>query len=167
MNNMWEFNEIRQRLLITPIKGFQLDPNGICNNKCWFCPNKYTEMDKKYKVTMPINILEDIVRQFSERDDKFIWKHACHIFTANYNEVILYKHFAEMLNIFKENLFYTPLLSNGIALTPDKTDIIKKYEKVVAGIHLNIPAGNAEDYERYTGQKPEVFQKLVNNIKFS
>jgi MoaA/NifB/PqqE/SkfB family radical SAM enzyme len=102
----------------------------------------------------------------SVRDNVFTWKHLCHVFTAHYNEVLLYENFEEMLHIFRKYRFYAPILSNGIPLTPDKTDIIKKYNDVVLGVHLNIPAGNPEDYQKYTEQSPESFQKLVDNINY-
>ena len=164
--NIWSYSNILKRLLKYKIRGFQLDPNGVCDNKCWYCPNKYTKIDKKYKVTMSLDVMESILKQLSVRDNFLVYPHLVHVFTAHYNEVLLYEHFEEMLALFEKYRFYLPLLTNGVPLTPDKIDIIKKYEKVVLGVHVNMPAGNAEDYHRYTGRSEDSFNQLVDNIKY-
>ena len=48
------------------IKYINIDPNGICNAKCWFCPVAYVGNSKENKTNMSIETMENILNQINE-----------------------------------------------------------------------------------------------------
>ena len=84
------------------IKGVQLDVNGLCNAGCWFCPVRYEGNPKSAITDMPLDKLENILKQLSEGKGDFVDNDLNLIYTANYNEVILYKHFEEMFDLYRK-----------------------------------------------------------------
>jgi hypothetical protein len=59
------------------------------------------------------------------------------------------------------------VLTNGVPLTPDKVDIIKKYQDTISGICLNTPAFDAETWSKRAGINIKHFDKLISNIKYA
>ena len=108
------------------IKLIQLDPNGLCNAGCWFCPVAYTPNPEFAKKTMEIDAVRSIVKQVKEGIGDFVDPSFGFVYTAHYNEVLLYRHFKEMLDVFREFGVGTMVLTNGIPLTKEKTDLIKE-----------------------------------------
>ena len=145
----------------------QIDPNGLCNSGCWFCPVAYTPNPEFAKKHMPIELLESIVKQLHEGKGSFVSESFNFIYTAHYNEVLLYKYFKEMLDIFRKYRIQTIVLTNGIPLTKNKIDIIKEYKDVVYGICMNIPAADEESWSRYTNSNPKIFNKVMENIEYA
>jgi pyruvate formate-lyase activating enzyme-like uncharacterized protein len=41
----------------------QIDPNGLCNAGCWFCPVAYSPNPELGRKNMPIDVLENILKQ--------------------------------------------------------------------------------------------------------
>ena len=41
----------------------QIDPNGLCNVGCWFCPVRYAENPLAQRTNMPIDVFENIIDQ--------------------------------------------------------------------------------------------------------
>lgn len=147
------------------ITEIQLDPNGYCNNRCWFCPVKYSPNPEYYIHQMQVDVLEKIILNCVHQKGKLLSNDFRHFWTAHYNEILLYQHLEEFFKILKKYNFTTTILSNGINLTPEKVELIKKYNNNIAAICLNVPAGEPIAYERYTESKPEVFNKIIENIK--
>jgi hypothetical protein len=87
---------------------------------------------------MPVEQLESIVKQLHDGKGTFVSEGFNFIYTAHYNEVLLYKYFKEMLDIFRKYKFQTIVLTNGVPLTKERTDIIKEYQDLgQATIYLN------------------------------
>ena len=149
------------------IKVAQIDPNGLCNSGCWYCPVAYSPNPSIAKKDMSLNLLESILIQLKEGHGDFVSNDFDFIYTAHYNEVLLYKHFEEMLILFRKYGYKTMILSNGIPLTKDKVDIIKVYQDVVLGICLNIPAAEPVFWGKLTNMNPKIFDKIVNNINYA
>lgn len=145
----------------------QIDPNGLCNSGCWFCPVAYAPNPEIARKNMPIETLENILQQLHEGKGSFVTENFDFIYTAHYNEVLLYKHFEEMLSLFRKYGFKTMVLTNGTPLTPAKTDIIKNYQDVVYGICFNVPSGNAERWSKLVNMPEKMFDKLVSNVKYA
>lgn len=145
----------------------QIDPNGLCNSGCWFCPVAYSPNPSQAKKNMPIEMLNDILFQLSSGKGDFVSKSFDFIYTAHYNEVLLYKHFEEMLGLFRCYGFKTIVLTNGTPLTPAKTDIIKKYPDVVYGICFNIPESDPELWSKAVGMPSSMFSRLVSNLEYA
>lgn len=145
----------------------QIDPNGLCNSGCWFCPVAYSPNPEFAKKNMPIDVLENILKQLDEGRGSFVSDSFNFIYTAHYNEVLLYKHFEEMLFLFRKYKFKTMILTNGTPLTHARTDIIKEYQDVVYGICFNIPSGNAQRWSKLVNLPEKMFDRVVDNVRYS
>ena len=149
------------------IKLVQLDPNGLCNLGCWFCPVRYEENPLIGRNTMPINTIRHIIEQLQDGVGDFVDPEFSFIYTAHYNEVLLYKHFKEMLDLFREYGIRTMVLTNGLPLTKEKMDIIKEYEDVVDLIHFNTPSANPETWAMMTNKNVKMHEKVMENIRYA
>jgi len=145
----------------------QIDPNGLCNSECWFCPVAYSPNPEIGKKNMPIEKLDEILRQLVEGKGDFVSEDFSFIYTAHYNEVLLYKYFEEMLGLFRCYGFKTMILTNGTPLTRAKTDIIKQYQDVVYGICFNTPSANAERWSKMVNLPEKMFERLKDNISYA
>lgn len=145
----------------------QIDPNGLCNSGCWFCPVAYSPNPEFAKKNMPIETLHDILLQLNSGKGDFVSESFNFIYTAHYNEVLLYKHFEEMLGLFRCFGFQTIILTNGTPLTQAKTDIIKNYLDVVYGICFNIPESDPELWSKSVGMPESMFTKLISNVQYA
>ena len=152
------------------ISQLQLDPYGVCNAKCWFCPVKYKGNPEEGREVMSPELLEKIIKNLideREKEDGLVSKSFNGFYTAHYNEVLLYKHFDVLLELCRKYKLVTMILSNGVPLTPEKIDLIKKYPDVVNGICLNIPAFEKEIWSKRAGINEKLFDKLISNIKYA
>jgi hypothetical protein len=145
----------------------QIDPNGLCNSGCWFCPVAYSPNPTSARKNMPLDTLEGILKQLSEGKGDFVDPSFDFIYTAHYNEVLLYDNFEGLLELFRKYKFKTIVLTNGIALKEDKVDIIKNYLDVVYGICLNIPAAEAELWSKLVNMNAKLFPKVLSNIGYA
>jgi hypothetical protein len=59
------------------------------------------------------------------------------------------------------------LFSNGVNLTPNKSDLINDYRDVVTDIILNVPSIEREQWSRFTGFNPKIFDKLIANLQYA
>jgi hypothetical protein len=145
----------------------QIDPNGLCNSECWFCPVAYSPNPAFAKKNMPIETLDLILQQLVAGRGDFVSETFEFIYTAHYNEVLLYKHFEEMLGLFRCYGFRTMILTNGTPLTKAKVDIIKQYPDVVYGICFNTPSANAERWSKLVNLPEKMFPRLQENIRYA
>lgn len=161
---------LKQQFSEHKISQLQLDPFGVCNAKCWYCPVKYKGNPENGKTTMPIELLEKIIKNLideREKEDGLVSKSFGGFYTAHYNEILLYKHFEELLQLCQKYKLCFIVLSNGIPLTPDRVDLIKKYAGVVNGICLNVPGFDAETWSKRSGINVNLFDKLISNINYA
>jgi len=149
------------------IKMAQIDPNGLCNSGCWYCPVAYSPNPSFAKKNMPIDVLDNILKQLYDGKGDFVDSSFDFVYTAHYNEILLYDNFEEMLKLLRKYNFKTLILSNGIALKNDKVDIIKNYLDVVYGICLNIPASEENLWGKLVNMNPKIFNKILNNISYT
>lgn len=145
----------------------QIDPNGLCNVGCWFCPVGYTPNPELGRKNMPVEMLEDILAQLHKGKGTFVAETFDFIYTAHYNEVLLYKHFPEMLELFRKYGFKTMILTNGTPLTPARTDLIKQYPDVVYGICFNTPSSDPERWAELTQSNIRMHDRLMSNIQYA
>lgn len=146
----------------------QLDPNGSCNAGCWFCPVKYVGNPEDAKGNMPVELLDKIFHNLiSERDSGgLVDKKFNGFYTAHYNEILLYKHFEDLLKLCRKYKLIFMVLSNGTTLTPQKTDLLVEYKDVISGVCLNVPCFEPELWAKRVNLSPKLFDKLVSNIKY-
>lgn len=149
------------------IKAVQIDVNGLCNAGCWFCPVSYAGNPKEFIGDMELEELDSILKQLDEGKGDFVDPDLKVIYSANYNEVLLYKNFEEMLKLYKKHNFRTYVLSNGIALTKQKVDIINRYSDVIDALYLNIPASDAESWSKYVKKPKSMFNAVLENLNYA
>jgi radical SAM protein with 4Fe4S-binding SPASM domain len=161
---------IRNKLFSTKIGSVQLDPFGFCNAKCWFCPVRYKPQPEVGLQVMPVELIEKILVDLVNEKNKFngiVDSRLDLILTAHYNEILLYKHFEEMLKLFRKYKFKTFVLSNGISLNKENIDMIKSYQDVVTQVGLNIPAFERDLWADRSGFSPDQFDRLLNNLRYA
>lgn len=146
----------------------QLDPYGVCNARCWFCPVSYEGNPIEGREIMSPELLEKILSNIVEERDNngIVNKNFKTFYTAHYNEILLYPHFEDLLKLTKKYNLSFVILSNGFTLTPEKIDLIKKYG-VVSKITLNIPAFDEETWSKRSGINAKHFNKLIDNINYA
>lgn len=149
------------------IKGVQIDVNGLCNAGCWFCPVSYEGNPESARREMPLEELDNILKQIHEGKGDFVDPDLSLIYTANYNEVLLYKNFELMFDVYRKYNFKINILTNGVALTKNKVDTMVKNKDTIAGILLNIPSGDKETWSRYVKMNPKLFDKVVSNVSYA
>lgn len=152
------------------ISQLQLDPFGVCNAGCWFCPVSYLKNPTHGKAVMSVELLRKVITNLIEERDKengLVSKRFGGFYTAHYNEILLYPHFEELLKICQEFRLCFMVLSNGVTLTPEKVDLIVKYRGVVNGICLNIPAFEKELWSKRAGISDTKFDKMISNIYYA
>lgn len=165
-----DFNKIKNEFNKHKISQLQLDPYGVCNAKCWFCPVKYKGNPVEGREVMGPELLEKIIKNLIDEREKpngLVSKSFNGFYTAHYNEVLLYPHFEELLKLCRKYKLVTMVLSNGIPLTPDRVDLLKEYQDVLSGICLNTPAFDAETWSKRSGINIKQFDKLISNIKYA
>lgn len=161
---------IRKQFQSYKISQLQLDPYGVCNAKCWFCPVAIKGNPKEGREVMSPELLEKIIKNLideREKEDGLVSKNFGGFYTAHYNEILLYPHFEELLQLCQKYRLCFMVLSNGVTLTPEKVDLINKYSGVVNGICLNVPAFERDVWSKRAGVNPKLFDKLVSNIHYA
>lgn len=149
------------------IKAVQIDVNGLCNAGCWFCPVSYEGNPKSAIKDMQLEELDNILFQLHQGKGDFVDPDLRNIYTANYNEVLLYKNFEEMFDVYRKYNFTINILTNGTPLTKRKVDIIKNNIDVVGGILLNIPSGDKKRWSKYVNLNEGMFDKMISNVLYA
>lgn len=149
------------------INAVQIDVNGLCNSGCWFCPVSYAGNPKSAIRDMKLEELENIFKQLTDGKGDFVNPDLELIYSANYNEVLLYKNFKEMLELYRKYKFKTYILTNGVALKKEKVDLILEYSDVVDGILINVPSADPDTWSEYVKMNKSLFPKVVDNIGYA
>lgn len=116
---------------------------------------------------MTLEELESILIQLSEGKGSFVDPDLNLIYTANYNEVLLYKNLEGMFDLYRKYGFNINILTNGVALTKAKVDLIKANEDIINGILLNIPSGEKTRWAKYVNMNEKLFDKVVSNTRYA
>ena len=161
---------IAHRIRTNKIKHLQLDPFGFCNAKCWYCPVKYYPQPEEGAGVMSPAMIETIFANLVEernKPDGVVDRGLTHITFSHYNEILLYKHFDELMELCRKYGFKTYLMSNGVSLTKNRVDTIKSYRDVVVHLGLNIPAFEKELWAKRAGFSEDQFDRLINNVTYA
>lgn len=149
------------------IHQMQLDPFGYCNAACWFCPVKYHDLPKQTKTHMPKELLDKILDNVLEQKGKLVADRFNGIYTAHFNEVLLYRHLEYLFEALRKRKLGTIVLTNGTPLTPEKTNLITAYKDVVWGVCCNTPAFEKELWSKRSGISSNEFEKLLDNLSYA
>ena len=161
---------IRTDLKKYKITQLQLDPNGFCNAKCWYCPVKYVGNPIEGRETMSVELLEKIIKNLIDernRPNGLVAKEFNGFYTAHYNEILMYPYFEDMLKLCRKYNLRTMILTNGTTLVPEKVELIKKYSDTISGVCLNTPAFDAETWSKRSGMNISKFDTLIANINYA
>jgi radical SAM protein with 4Fe4S-binding SPASM domain len=161
---------VENKIYKTKIKHLQLDPFGFCNAKCWFCPVKYIAQPEEGLGVMSIDLIDNIFSQITEeknRSDGIVDPNFKTITLSHYNEILLYKHFPELLELLRKYNFNCYVLSNGVSLTKQRIDLIKEYKDVVIHVGLNVPAFEKTLWAKRSGFSENQFERLISNLKYA
>lgn len=160
--------EFLTELSNTKIKHVQLDLFGYCNAACWYCPVKYLPQPKRTMVHMSIELVEKIFKNLRhEQEDGLVCPTLNNIYTAHYGEVLLYKNLTEFFSLLDKYKFTITIFSNGLNLTPDKVDLIKKNQHLVSEIILNIPSFDPSTWAERAGFKENQYERLITNLEYA
>lgn len=149
------------------INEIMIDPNGLCNSKCWFCPVAYRGNPDFANTEMDVDLLEKILIDITAAKGIVIDSNFSIIMTAHYNEVLLYKNLEQLLQLFRKYGYKLMICSNGIGLTKKKIDMLNQYADAISGIHLNIPSHVPEKWANLVGSNPKMLNKIMNNIDYA
>lgn len=169
---------IRSRLAAGGIGTAEIDPFSYCNARCWYCPVRYHPQPVEARKHMPIALFEKIIANLCEERDKegIVSPGFNFIYTAHYNEILLYRHLAEMFEVLRKHRLRTLVLSNGIALSKDKVRLIGEYDDVVGGqVCLNISAFERDKWIENTiagngsslATMRRTFNRTMKNISYA
>lgn len=161
---------VKNKIRSTKIKHLQLDPFGFCNAKCWFCPVKYIPQPQEGSGVMSIDMIHKILSQIIEernRPDGIVDPSFELITLSHYNEILLYKHFPELLELLRKFRLTCYVLSNGVTLTKQRVDLINQYRDVVVHIGLNIPAFEKSVWAKRSGFSEDQFDRLMSNLRYA
>lgn len=149
------------------INFIQIDPNGLCNAGCWFCPVSIVGNPKTHIGQMSPELYENIIRQIHELKGDIINPHLHFVYASHYNEVLLYRYFEQMLQTLQKYNLTLCLLTNGVPLIPAKIDLINKYPGVVSQIAINAPVYEKRLFQKRTGMRESLFDTLMSNIDYA
>lgn len=153
---------------IDKIRYAQIDPNGLCNAGCWFCPVAYIGNPKEAINQMLPEEFRNIIQQIDYYKGDIVSPEFNGIYSSHYNEALLYRYFEEMLETLREFKLGMMVLTNGTTLTPDKVDIMNKYMDVVWGVCVNAPVwSDAELFAQRTNMNESIFQRLKMNVSYA
>lgn len=155
---------IINKLKNNSIKFGQLDPNGLCNLKCWYCPVSDFGNPKEFINTLTLSQIEHILIEL--RMSEYISEKFNSIFPFHYNEILLYKNYEGMLDLFRRYGFNSSLATNGTTLTKEKTDIYLRNKDIMGQIVCNCPSIIESDWISKTGMTSRLFKTLMNNFEY-
>lgn len=159
---------IWRNLHSTKITDAQIDPFGFCNAKCWFCPVRYQKNPAYAAKHMSVDLMDKILGNLASEktsSDGVVSPDFRHFYTAHYNEILLYKHLEQMLELSRHYGFMTMILSNGTNLTEEKVQILSRFKDVISGINLNIPAFEESLWRDRSGVIAVAFSDVVAGVK--
>ena len=156
--------EIIKELHNNKVYDIQLDVNGVCNAKCWYCPVRYEPQAKRQNLS--VENLRILLDKLVDERGGILTPHQHNIYTASFNEVVLYPYFEDLLIELEKRGFRSMLMTNGVGLTKNISDIIIKHSSAVSGIHFNIPAFEKELWSKQTGFNESLHMGLIDNIQY-
>jgi hypothetical protein len=154
--------EIKEHLCSTLITAVQVDPNAFCGSSCWFCPVRYYKRRNPH--IMSPEEFEVVLSSLAGGVDNKCIDPGFTLWLSSYNDVLIAPDLKGYLDALRKYHWRFTVLTNGIGLL-ENVDIVNRYKDVIAGYLVNLPAGNAVDYARFTRNSPETFNKIVRGLR--
>lgn len=153
-------NKIYNYIKANKIQIVTLDPNGLCNSKCWYCPVRYKGNPKEFIHQMPIEQVEKILINIRNSS---CGGNVRDFTMSNFNEVFLYKDFKKLMILLEKYNFYVTIMSNATTLNEEIIDILYN-SKIIDYIDLNIPTLDKEEWKKKTELSDSIYEKLIENL---
>lgn len=138
------------------IKNVQIDTNGVCGSRCWYCPVRY--MERPEYTVMPEEGFRRILDNLVGATPKpTIW-------LAAYNDILMDTLLDSRLNDLGHYGYSVPIFTNGIGLLHN-VDLLDRKRDMLPSFTIDLPAGNPISYNKYTGNSEKVFYRIIEGIK--
>ena len=145
------------------IKSVQVDTNANCGSRCYFCPCRYYK--RPHVSLMPNSMFESIITQLDEGVSEGYVTKGYSIWLSSYNDVLHDPFLKDRLDILRKYNKQFQLLTNGINLLKC-ADLLNEYPDVIHGYSVNLPAGNPEDYSKYTKNDGLIFNQIIKGLNY-
>jgi radical SAM protein with 4Fe4S-binding SPASM domain len=156
----WLLNKeqaLKQLMTIRPTLA-QVDPNGRCNCRCWYCPVAYEGNPASARLNMTTEMFDHIIEQLKSAGIHWLYM-------SHYNEMLLHPGLADLFAVLKKHGMSTMILTNGTPLTPDRVKTLIEHKEQIGGICVNAPASNLVEWAAFTRMRGESFQPMVEGIR--
>ena len=147
---------------ITQISSIQCDTNGECGCKCWYCPVKY-EPRPAHQTMDPI-FFNNILDQIEENIKMKLINPDFKLWLSSYNDLLLDPQLSTRLEALRKHSFKFNMVTNAIGLL-NNIQLLDGYKDVITGYTINLPAGNAKDYTKYTGNSVKIFDAIKGGLQ--
>jgi sulfatase maturation enzyme AslB (radical SAM superfamily) len=143
------------------ITNIQIDTNANCGSKCWYCPVRFTPRPRHDLMTT--TQFERIINEILDCISKNLIISNYSLWLSSYNDVLLDPLFEDKLKVLRKYNLRFPVLTNGIGLL-NTFKMLDQYRDVICGYSVNLPAGNAQDYSRFTLNPNKVFDQIISGL---
>lgn len=138
------------------IKNVQIDTNGVCGSKCWYCPVRY--IPRPENTIMSEEMFRSILYSLVGIEPKpTIW-------LAAYNDILMDPLVSNRLSTLRHYNYRVPILTNGVGLSRNINTVDANID-IITAITIDLPAGNGSDYTKHTGNSSRVFDLIIDSIK--
>jgi len=159
--------DIAHRLRSNQIECAQIDPNGLCNLHCWYCPVGHYKHPAKGLPQMSGQLFDRVLNNLSLERGRLVSLAFRKLYTAHYNEIFLYDDLYQMFKTLMNHNMKTVLLSNGTNMSPAITRMIVENRAAMAGLGLTVPSVEEGEWRVLTGGTVQEFYNLIHNLTFA
>ncbi|MBI4439651.1 radical SAM protein [Candidatus Woesearchaeota archaeon] len=132
----------------------EIGPINSCNHNCSFCALDYLKSKGKM---VDREILSRTLKQMSACGVKSVM-------FAGEGEPLLYPYITEAVSEAKKSGLDVAITSNGVLLTPEKSDALLKH---LSWIKISIDAAKPATHARIHGCSEKDFNTLIGNIEYA
>jgi uncharacterized Fe-S cluster-containing radical SAM superfamily protein len=158
-------DQIRAELRKNIIWFVQLDPNGICNCRCWYCPVAYGGNPKGFQHIMTLEEFRCVLDRLEEAKGALIDPGLSEIWMAHYNETLLHPSWFLLYEELARRGLSTITFTNGLPLTPKNVRMLEDLTpKPNTSIRVNCPAADPETWSKLTGRPAKLFDQILENL---
>jgi radical SAM protein with 4Fe4S-binding SPASM domain len=115
---------------------------------------------------MSLELLENILQQLDSGRGDFVDQRIEYLWTAHYNELLLYKDLEGMLALVPKYRFRMVIYTNCIALTKQKINLLNKYSDSISFLIMNLPSDNAERWSELVGKPASIYKRIEENLEY-
>jgi glycosyltransferase involved in cell wall biosynthesis len=145
-----------------PVTNVQIDPNGACGSKCWFCPVRYK--DRPPSQAMPQELFERILDSLAEAVKLGSVTAGYTLWLSSYNDVLVDPLLEDRLKALRARGLRFIVLTNGIGLLKHHR-LLHEYRDVAYCYSVDLPAGNPYSYSDHTKNSVDTFDRIIQGLR--